>query len=101
MSEQATCRKTYKEKLRPTPTQERQRGAVLWQCRTLYYTALAQRIFLWKQRGVSIPRYQQEAELKVLRAECQEDDTVERARLRAWPRTVLRSVRPLPSRTAE
>jgi putative transposase len=39
----------------------------LWRCRTLYNTALEQRISLWKQRGVSITRYQQEAELKTLR----------------------------------
>src|SRR5258708_4021136 len=64
----ATCRKTYQEKLRPTPTQERELEAVLWRCRTLYNTALEQRITLWKQRGVSISRYQQEAELKGLRA---------------------------------
>ena len=62
-------RKTYQEKLKPTPAQERQLEAVLWRCRTLYNTALAQRIFLWKQRGVSVTRYQQEAELKDLRAD--------------------------------
>jgi putative transposase len=64
----ATCRKTYQEKLKPTPQQERQLEAVLWRCRTLYNTALEQRSTLWKQRGVSITRYQQEAELKDLRA---------------------------------
>jgi putative transposase len=70
MSEQTTCRKTYKEMLRPTSVQERQLEEVLSQCRILYNTALAQRIFLWKQRGVSISRYQQEAELKDVRAAC-------------------------------
>jgi putative transposase len=69
MSHQTTCRKTYKEKLRPTPTQERELERVVWRCRTLSNTALEQCIFLWKQRGVSISRYEQEAELKVLRAE--------------------------------
>jgi putative transposase len=69
-SEQTTCRKTYQEKLRPTPAQELER--VLWRCRTLYNTALEQRITLWRQRGVSISRYQQEAELKALRAELPE-----------------------------
>ncbi|HEV8191440.1 MAG TPA: hypothetical protein VGP82_08130 [Ktedonobacterales bacterium] len=44
-----TIRKTYKETLRPTPSQERER--VLWRCR------------------VSVSRFQQEAELKDLRAE--------------------------------
>jgi putative transposase len=72
MSEQTTCRKTYKEKLRPTPTQKRALEGVLWRCRILYNTALEQRIFLWKQRGVSISRYQQEGELKALRAELPE-----------------------------
>jgi putative transposase len=72
MSEQTTCRKTYKKKLRPTLAQERALDQVLWRCRTLYNTALMQRIFLWKQRGVSISRYQQEAELKDLRADLPE-----------------------------
>jgi putative transposase len=65
-------RKTYKEKLRPTPAQERELERTLWRCRTLYNTALEQRIFLWRQRGVSITRYQQEAQLKMLRAEMPE-----------------------------
>jgi putative transposase len=72
MSEQMTCRKTYKEKLRPTPQQEQALELVLWRCRALYNTALEQRITRWKQRGVSITRYQQEAELKTLRAELPE-----------------------------
>jgi putative transposase len=63
-----TVRKTYQEKLRPTPQHERQLEAILWRCRTLYNTALEQRITLWKQRSVSVTRYQQEAELKTLRA---------------------------------
>jgi putative transposase len=67
-----SVRKTYQEKLKPTPTQERELEAVLWRCRTLYNTALEQRISLWKQRGVSRTRYQQEAELKALRAEMPE-----------------------------
>ena len=71
MSEQ-TVRKTYQEKLKPTPAQERQLEEVLWRCRTLYNTALEQRITLWRQRGVSLTRYQQEAEMKTLRAEMPE-----------------------------
>jgi transposase len=62
-------RKTFKEKLRPTPAQERALDEVLWRCRMLYNTALEQRVMLWRQRGRSISRYQQEAELKDLRAE--------------------------------
>jgi putative transposase len=71
MSE-VSVRKTYQEKLRPTPAQAAALDEVLWRCRTLYNTALEQRISLHRQRGVSISRYQQEAELKYLRAECPE-----------------------------
>ncbi len=67
-----TARKTYQEKLRPTPTQERALERTLWCCRILYNTALEQRITLWKQRGVSVSRYQQEAELKDLRVDMPE-----------------------------
>src|SRR5258708_38839899 len=63
-----TVRKSYKYKLRPTPEQERQLEHVLWRCRVLYNTALEQRILLYRQRGVSVSRFQQEAELKDLRA---------------------------------
>jgi putative transposase len=73
MSE-TSVRKTFKEILRPTPAQEAALDAVLWRCRTLYNTALEQRIFLWRQRGVSVSRYTQEAELKDLRAAFPDDD---------------------------
>jgi putative transposase len=63
-----TVRKTYKEKLRPTPTQARALDEVLWRCRTLYNSALEQRITAWQRRRVSVSRYQQEAELKDIRA---------------------------------
>jgi putative transposase len=69
MSEQTTCRKTYKEKLRPTPTQERALERVLSCCRTLYNTALEQRITAWQRCHVSVTRYEQETELKAIRAE--------------------------------
>src|SRR5258707_5587262 len=62
-------RKTFKEKLRPTPTQERALDEVLWRCRELYNTALEQRITAWQRRRVSVSRYQQEAELTAIRAE--------------------------------
>jgi PQQ-like domain/Helix-turn-helix domain len=68
MSE-TTCRKTYKEKLRPTPEQERALDGVLWQCRALYNTALEQRSIAWQRRRLSVSRFQQEAELKDIRAE--------------------------------
>src|SRR5258705_9212619 len=67
-----TVRKTYKYKLKPTPEQEHQLETVLWRRRTLYNTALEQRITAWRQRGVSLARYQQEAELKDLRAQLPE-----------------------------
>ena len=59
MSEQTTermCRKTYKEKLRATPAQERALEAVLWRCRTLYNAALEQRITAWQRCHVSVTR---------------------------------------------
>jgi putative transposase len=62
-------RKTYKEKLRPTPAQERALDAVLWRCRDLYNTALEQRIIAYQRRRVSVSRFEQEAELKAIRAE--------------------------------
>jgi putative transposase len=68
MSEQTTCRKTYKEKLRPTPAQVRALERILWHCRTLYNTALEQRITAWQRCHISLTRYQQEAELKDIRA---------------------------------
>jgi putative transposase len=61
-------RKTYKEKIRPTRSQERALDEVLWRCRTLYNTALEQRITLYRQRGISVSRFRQEAELKDVRA---------------------------------
>jgi putative transposase len=66
MEEQAV-RKTYQEKLRPT--QERALAEVLWRCRELYNVALEQRITAWQRRRVSLSRFEQEAELKDLRAE--------------------------------
>src|SRR5262245_27701155 len=64
-----TVRKTFKEKLRPTPAQERALDEVLWRCRVLYNTALEQRLAWWRRgQGRSATRFQQEAELKDLRA---------------------------------
>lgn len=63
-----TYTKAYKEKLRPTPAQEQVLEEVLWSCRDLYNTALEQRITAWQRRHASVSRYEQEAELKDLRA---------------------------------
>jgi hypothetical protein len=67
-TDQQTVRKSYKEKLHPTPTQERALEEVLWRCRELYNTALGQRITAWQRCRVSVSRYEQEAELKAIRA---------------------------------
>jgi putative transposase len=65
----ATVRKTYQEKLKPTPAQERELEAVLWRCRTLYNAALEQRMTWWRRgQGIGATRFQQEAELKEVRA---------------------------------
>jgi putative transposase len=70
--EQTTVRKAYKEKLRPTPAQERALAEVLWRCRDLYNAALEQRITAYQRRRVSVSRYAQEAQLKDIRAEMPE-----------------------------
>jgi putative transposase len=64
-----SLRKTFKYKLKPTPEQERELERVLLLCRQLYNVALEQRITAWQRRRVSISRYEQEAELKDIRAE--------------------------------
>jgi putative transposase len=64
----ASLRKTYKYKLKPTPQQERLLDGIVWACRRLDNTALEQRIFRYRQRGVSLSRFAQEAELKDFRA---------------------------------
>jgi putative transposase len=66
---ETTCRKTYEEKLRPTPAQKRLLDETLWRCRTLYNTALEQRITARQRCHISVSRYGQEAELKTIRAE--------------------------------
>jgi putative transposase len=63
-----TVRKTYKYKLMPTPTQERELGRVLGLCRWLYNAALEQRVTAWQRCRVSLSQYQQAAELKDIRA---------------------------------
>ncbi len=63
-----TVRKTVKEQLKPTPAQAQILEDVLWRCRTLYNTALEQRSTAWTRCRVSVTRFQQEAELKDIRA---------------------------------
>jgi len=64
-----TVRKTFKEQLRPTPAQQQALHGVLWRCCDLHNTALEQRSTAYQRRHVSISRFDQEAELKVIRAE--------------------------------
>jgi putative transposase len=64
-----TAHNTYKEKLRPTPTQEQALDEMLWRCRDLYNIALEQRITAWQRRHASVSRFEQEAELKDIRAD--------------------------------
>src|SRR5262245_32717556 len=66
--EEQTIRKTFKYKLKPTAEQEQELAHVLGLCRILYNVALEQRIIAWQRRRVSLSRFQQEAELKDLRA---------------------------------
>jgi len=68
-AEPATVRTAYKEQLRPTPAQARALEDVMWRCRDRYNTASEQRITAYQRRHVSISRYEQEAELKAIRAD--------------------------------
>src|SRR5262245_18727981 len=61
--------KTYQYKLKTTPDQEQVLEETLWRCRTLYNTALEQRITAWTRSRTSVTHYQQAAELKIIRAE--------------------------------
>jgi putative transposase len=67
-----SLRKTFKYKLKSTPKQERDLERVVMVCRQLYNVALEQRITAWQRCHVSITRYEQEAELKGIRAELPE-----------------------------
>src|SRR5262245_60823171 len=74
--EQQTVRKTFKEKLRHTAAQERVLEDVLWRCRELYNAALEQRITAWQRRHITVSRFEQEAELKAIRAEFPEYEAI-------------------------
>jgi putative transposase len=74
--EQRTVRKTFKHTLNPTREQARELWRVLGLCRLLYNTALEQRSFVYQRRRVSVSRYQQEAELKDIRAETPENAAI-------------------------
>ncbi len=61
-------RKAYTYKLKPTAEQQRELERVLWRCRTLYNTALEERITAYRRCGVTLTCYQQQAELPDLKA---------------------------------
>jgi putative transposase len=67
MNQPLAC-KTFKYKLKLTPEQERELECVLGLCWQLYNTALEQRIAAYQRRHVSLARFEQEAELKDIRA---------------------------------
>ena len=67
--DQQRVRKAFTYKLQPTPQQERELERVLMLCRQLYNVALEQRITAWQRCHVSVSRFEQEAELKDIRAE--------------------------------
>ena len=70
-------RRAYKYKLQPTPAQTQVLETTLWRCRTLYNCALEQRKTWWQRgEGKSPTRFQQEAELKAIRAEMPEYDAI-------------------------
>jgi putative transposase len=66
MDEQ-TVRKTFKDKLKPTPEQERAMACVLRRCRELYTAALEERRDAWQKCGVSITPAGQSAELPAVK----------------------------------
>ena len=69
MSE-SVVRKSFKERLRPTPAQAPALDDVLRHCRMRYNCALEQRISWWRRgQGKSATRLQQEAEVKDVRIE--------------------------------
>jgi putative transposase len=74
--EQQTGRKTFKEKLRPTPAQVKALDEVLWRCRALYNVALEERLTAYQRCRVSVSRFDQEAELKAIRAELPEYEAI-------------------------
>jgi putative transposase len=68
-----TVRKTtFKYKLCPTPEQERAVGRILARCPDLSNAGLEERREAYRMGGVAVSRWQQEAQLKDIRAEVPE-----------------------------
>jgi putative transposase len=70
--EERAVHKTFKYKLKPTAEQEREFESVLLLCRRLYNTALEQRKTTYERCSGFLSRFDQEAELKDIRAEMPE-----------------------------
>jgi putative transposase len=58
-----SVRKTYKNKLMPTPAHEQALERVLWRCRELYNAGLEERKAAWKQCGIYVSFAMQSAQL--------------------------------------
>src|SRR5260370_5076612 len=58
-----TVRKTFKQKLMPTPEQERALERVLWRCRELYNAGLEERKAAWEKCSISVNFARQSAQL--------------------------------------
>jgi putative transposase len=65
-------RKSFKYKLCPTPEQERTCAHILARGRELYHAGLQERRDAWRKCHVTVTRWQQEAQLKAIRAEIPE-----------------------------
>ncbi|HEX3269066.1 MAG TPA: transposase [Ktedonobacterales bacterium] len=63
VQQDASVRKTFKYKLKPTPQQERVLGRTLMLCRHVYNAAVEERREAWHKCSVTITYYQQQAEL--------------------------------------
>ncbi|MGZ6281767.1 MAG: RNA-guided endonuclease InsQ/TnpB family protein [Ktedonobacterales bacterium] len=76
-----TVRRTYKYKLKVTPEQERRLEEVLYRCRVLYNAGLENRIKAYettklRRNPAKISRFDQALELKDIRAEMPEYETI-------------------------
>src|SRR5260370_35045934 len=67
MDEQAV-RKSFKDKLKPTPEQEQALALVVRRCRELYNAALQERRAAWHKCGVSVTAAGQSAQLPAVKA---------------------------------
>jgi putative transposase len=69
-------RKAYTYKLKPTPEQACQLEEILWRCRTLYNTALEERVTAYRRCAVTLTCSQQQAELPDVKAAFPDDAAI-------------------------